>query len=220
MDGGYCVNRMILWYNSIMRFILTMVSALFLCQGLTAQTYTTVQSYLKKPDGSNFEGVVSITPANGCLMVNSGQPFTRSTIRVCVGSKSTTCNYNSTQPGLFSMPLLPTMTGSGTQPTGCYYDIELRGDDGIVTRELWDVPTGSTPVGIGTVRRLNRSTPGATFPLGNIISSEPDGWARFENGRLVSNIDGAGSQVWTTTPRVISAVTDVLCGSYLLISDI
>lgn len=187
--------------------------------------YTVVTATVRKVNGMPFQGVYYITPAIGCTMVNTGQPFTRTTVRYCVGSKGNDCDESSSQQGLFSMQLLATSSLSTTSPTGCYYNVKVVGTDGVSTSEIWDVPPSSgAPVSIATIRRTSSiPVPGTSIPLGLIASGEPDGDAIFDGGRLVSTGvppgSGTGSATWLIPVRTVSQMTDFLCGEHRLIPN-
>lgn len=131
-----------------------------------AQTLVTISDTLYSPvDGTLWTGVIDVAPATACKMKNGSITYGLFKRRYCLGAGSNRqgCSVQSA-PGIISLQLLPTTSGSGTTPANCFFQAAYTPDSGGgAYSEQWVVAPGG-PYKIADIR-TNTTSP-INLPVG------------------------------------------------------
>lgn len=136
--------------------------------GAALAAQTVITDTVRKPDGTVFQGNVSIQSPE---LTWNNQTYARATLR-----------YNITQNGILSVSLVPNV---GALPEGTSYRVQYEGRDGSRYVEWWVVPSSASPLLIHQVRR--GSSP--AWPTTNIAPFQISGARGFPGKVLCSDGD-------------------------------
>src|SRR5438270_9709253 len=116
-------------------FLISMIIALALPARATGPATTTIADTVYRADG---------TPARGSLLITWPAFTTAAGYSVAAGSMNVAIGAN----GALSLQLIP---NQGATPSGTFYKVLVRLDDGTQNTESWTIPTAS-PTTVAAIR--------------------------------------------------------------------